>query len=71
MVLNLKGIACYLALIKSHAMNLPKESSFKLSSRSITKVLVELAELHLESPETSKFISTSGLEKVRRKLATS
>ncbi|WP_370086752.1 hypothetical protein [Ekhidna sp.] len=52
-------------------MNTPKESSFKLSSKTITKALVELAERHLESPETSKFISPSGLEKVKRKLATS
>ncbi len=49
----------------------PNDTSFKLKSSKIKKALVELAELHLESPETSKFISVSGLEKVRNKLTVS
>ena len=52
-------------------MNKPKESSRKIKFRKIKKVLVELAEMHLESSETSKFISLNGLEKVRKKLASS
>ncbi|MEO9484795.1 MAG: hypothetical protein ABJG47_15150 [Ekhidna sp.] len=38
-------------------------------SRKISKVLLEIAETHLKSPETSHFISLDGVEKVRKKLA--
>ncbi len=39
------------------------------SAKKISMILLELAELNLESPETCHYISESGLEKVRRKLA--
>lgn len=37
-------------------------------ARKVSKTLLELAEKNLRSPETSHFISVSGIKKVRRKL---
>ncbi|WP_424964285.1 hypothetical protein [Ekhidna sp.] len=37
--------------------------------RKIRKTLLELAENHLNSPETSHLISREGVEKLKRKLA--
>ncbi|WP_420578179.1 hypothetical protein [Ekhidna sp.] len=45
------------------------ESKKTTSSKKITQTLLELAEVHLESPETSQFISREGVEKLKKKLA--
>ena len=47
-----------------------KNENKPFNSRRFTKVLLELAEIHLNSPETSHLISREGVEKVRDKVRT-
>ncbi|MEP1032305.1 hypothetical protein [Ekhidna sp.] len=37
-------------------------------AKKVSRVLLELAELHLKSPDTSHLISEDGIEKLRKKL---
>lgn len=46
-----------------------KETSKESTAKKTTKFLLELAEDHLSSPETSQFISKEGVEKLKKKLA--
>ncbi len=44
-------------------------SEKRFVAKKVSKVLLELAELHLKSPDTSHLISENGVEKLRRKLS--
>jgi hypothetical protein len=46
-----------------------KRNSNEFGARKISRILLELAEEHLQSPETSHYISSDGIEKVKKKLA--
>lgn len=56
-------------------MNLSILSTYKQEKRAarkstpdeISKILLELAEIHLSSPDTSHLISVEGVEKLRKK----
>ena len=39
------------------------------TAKKVSKVLLELAEMHLASPDTSHLISEDGVNKLRRKLS--
>ena len=49
-------------------MNLRAESNKSDQSKKLSKVLLELAEKHLMSPDTSHFISEEGVKRVKQKL---
>ena len=49
-------------------MKLIEEPNKSNQSKKLSKVLLEIAEMDLKSPETSHFISEEGVERVRQKL---
>ncbi|WP_436516535.1 hypothetical protein [Ekhidna sp. To15] len=44
-------------------------SEKRFVAKNVSRVLLELAELHLKSPDTCHLISEDGVEKLRRKLS--
>ncbi|MEQ8904192.1 hypothetical protein [Ekhidna sp.] len=46
-----------------------KRRSTEFGAKKISKILLELAEEHLQSPENSHYISVDGIEKLKKKLA--
>lgn len=55
-----------ISIISTYKSEVSKD---QIVARKVSKVLLELAEIHLKSPDTKHFISEDGIEKLRRKLA--
>lgn len=55
-----------ISIISSYRNEVSEE---RFVAKKVSKVLLELAELHLKSPDTSHLISEDGVEKLRQKLS--